>query len=49
MEAFYYKATGTQSFEVISEKKKNAGILHVGAGIKGCHIVQNLFCVGMRK
>ena len=46
----FYKATGTQNTEVISEKKKNptAGILHIEVGIKGCYIVQNLF-YGMRK
>lgn len=33
------------------QKKKNptVGILHIEVGIKGCHTVQNLFYVGMRK
>lgn len=32
------------------QKKKNAtaGILHIGVGINGCDMVQNLFYEGMR-
>lgn len=46
----FYKATGTQNTEVISEKKNSsAGILHIEVGMKGYHTVQNLFHVGMRK
>lgn len=40
----FHKATSTQNTAVVSEKNPTAGILHIGVGLRGSHIVQNLLC-----